>query len=579
VDTSSPRATLESFIALTEETTERYLAFRDDPGPMTQRSVRQLSEKVVQLFDLSEVAPATRTTVGVETFFLLWDVIGRIELPDFAEIPDYADMQGEALPRWRIPGTEISIERVAEGVRTGEFLFSAATVARAPLYYELTLDLPYQRPMRIENVYRLNQNIAGWMLPPALIAALPRWATPIIFGQVLWKWVALLMLIGLAVVALVAVSRWARSQTRVHHAHEVKAYLRAVSAPICVFVVGELFWIFAVRQINVTGPATVLPDLIREVARGVSAVWVVWVSAHWVAERIIASPQIPTNSLHANLIRFSARFVGMLGATVLAFRAAQDVGVPVYGLIAGAGVGGLAIALAVRSTLENLVGTLNLYADRPVRIGDTCRYGSDPLSVGKVEEIGLRSTRIRGADRSVTTIPNAEFANMHLVNLGQRDRMLMNKTIGLRYETTPDQLRLVLAMLREMLRAHPRVSDEKARVRATEFGPSGLEVSLQAHILTSETQEFLAIQEELILKIMQIVEEAGTDFAFPSTTVYQASDHGIDRERQAAAEKRVREWAAAGALPAHGFSEQHSEVSAAAVLPKPDVPPSQSGGG
>ncbi|MEA3243820.1 MAG: mechanosensitive ion channel [Pseudomonadota bacterium] len=95
------------------------------------------------------------------------------------------------------------------------------------------------------------------------------------------------------------------------------------------------------------------------------------------------------------------------------------------GDIAGAGVGGLAIALAARSTLENFLGTLNLFADRPVRVGDFCRYGEDPSPawqrIGTVEEIGLRSTRIRGLDRTITTIPNADFANLHIVNLTKRD--------------------------------------------------------------------------------------------------------------------------------------------------------------
>jgi MscS family membrane protein len=233
----------------------------------------------------------------------------------------------------------------------------------------------------------------------------------------------------------------------------------------------------------------------------------------------------------------------------------------VYGLVAGAGVGGLGIALAARSSLENFLGTFNLYADRPVRVGDFCRYGEDPssgwLRIGTVEEIGLRSTRIRGIDRTITTIPNAEFANMHIVNLTRRDRMLFRTTIGLRYETTPNQLRQVLAKLRELLLAHPRVTKDPARVRATGFGAYSLDLEMFAYVNTSDWNDYLAVQEDLVLRTMDIVDKAGTAFAFPSRTLYHTRDPGLDSERQQVAEKEVREWASAHTLPFPEFDNDY----------------------
>ena len=551
VDTSSPRATFESFLALTDESSRRYNAFRENPGPATERAVRQLSDKIVRLFDLTDVAPAARMKTAAETYYLLWDVTARLELPELTEIPDEAAVSRAAetrspIKRWRIPDTDITIARVEAGEREGEFLFSPDTVARAPSYHEAMLGMPYLRPTAAQNVYGIYQTITGWMIPPAWVEKLPEWTMTVVAGQVLWKWLALLLLSGLAVWAGVAAVRWS---VRGEAADDTSSsFMRRLSAPVAIFLLAELLWLLALRQINVTGFGAALPVLLRELASGVAAVWIAWTGAHWIAERIIASPNIPTKSLHANLIRFAARAVGSLAAVVLVFRVAQEVGVPVYGLIAGAGVGGLAIALAVRSTLENVVGTLNIYVDRPIQVGDSCRYGSDMLSAGTIEEIGLRSTRIRGVDRSVTTIPNAEFANMHIVNLGRRDRILMSHTIGLRYETTPDQLRFVLAKLREVLAGHPQVSNDKARVRAKGFGPSALEIDVFAYVLTADRQEFYAIQEDLILRFMQIINEAGTALAFPSSTVYQARDAGLNAERQAAAEKHARESTSANAL-------------------------------
>jgi MscS family membrane protein len=534
VDTSSPRATLESFLSLTGETARRYAAFRENPSRSTQARLRLLLDDVERLFDLSAVAPAAQRRLAAETFFLLWDVTAKIELPDAADIPDAAavaraEHTSEPLLRWRIPDTGITIARVGEGSRTGEFLFSPDTVARAPRYYEAARDLPYLRAMPLSNVYRIDQTLTGWMIPPAWVDALPEWANTLVAGQVLWKWLAVLLILGLVVAATIAAYRWAQRRKL---DYRFFALMRHLSAPLVFFILAETQWVLTSRQINVTGAAAPLPDIMREVALGVAIVWCIWIAASWTAERMLRSPQIPRKSLRANLTNLAARSVGSLAALIVIFRVAQDLGVPVYGLVAGAGVGGLAIALAARSTLENVIGTLNIYADGPVRVGDFCRYGDDAPNgvprIGTIEEIGLRSTRIRGIDRTITTIPNADFANLHLVNLTRRDRMLMSTTLGLRYETTPEQLRRVLDGFQEMLLGDPRVDSDTAHVRVTGFGPAALEVALFAYVLTPDWNKFLEIQEDLIVRIMKIVNEAGTGLALPSTIVYRARDPGTN---------------------------------------------------
>jgi MscS family membrane protein len=220
--------------------------------------------------------------------------------------------------------------------------------------------------------------------------------------------------------------------------------------------------------------------------------------------------------------------------------------VPVAPLIASLGVGGLAIALPVRPTLENILGGFTLFADTPVRVGDFCLY-SDKL--GTVEEIGLRSTRIRSVERTVVTVPNAEFSQMQLENFTRRDRMLLKTRLRLRYETTPEQLRYVLAKLRELLIAHPMVSPDPARVRFVGFGDYSLDVELFAYVLSADYNAYLGILEDLNLRIMDIVEEAGTGFAFPSQTTYLTRDKALDAERVKAAEEQVADWRNDEALP------------------------------
>jgi MscS family membrane protein len=230
----------------------------------------------------------------------------------------------------------------------------------------------------------------------------------------------------------------------------------------------------------------------------------------------------------------------------LAIAAAEAFGVPVAPLLASLGVGGLAIALAVRPTLENVLGGFTLFADKPVRVGDFCLYGDKQ---GTVEEIGLRSTRIRSLERTVVTVPNAEFSQMQIENFTRRDRMLFRTTLGLRYETTPEQLRYVLVKLRELLIAHPMVSPDPARVRFVGFGAYSLDVEIFAYVLSADYSAHLGILEDLNLRIMHIIEEAGTGFAFPSQTTYLTRAKAPDAERAKAAEGQVEDWRSNDALP------------------------------
>jgi MscS family membrane protein len=276
------------------------------------------------------------------------------------------------------------------------------------------------------------------------------------------------------------------------------------------------------------------------------------------AEMIIAAPAIPEESLNAHLLRLAARVAGTVAVIFLIFYVSSELGAPLYGIVAGVGVGGIAIALAAQNTVENFIGSLNLFADRPVRVGDFCRYGEDPTSewrrVGHVESIGLRSTRIRGVDKSVTTIPNGDFSKMHLVNYSMRRTIYLSTVLGLRYETTDDQLRFVLVALREMLLAHPRIADDEPEVRFAGFGDFSLNVAIRANVSTTKLNEFRAIREDIYLRVMKIVKDAGTGFAFPSRTVYHTRDQGLDAERSEDAEAQVRRWCSAQELPFPNFS-------------------------
>ena len=181
-------------------------------------------------------------------------------------------------------------------------------------------------------------------------------------------------------------------------------------------------------------------------------------------------------------------------------------------ILAGLGVGGLAVALAAQKTIENLFGGISVIGDRPVLVGDVCRFGNE---TGTVMHIGLRSTRIRTADRTVISVPNSHFSSMALENISRRDKIWFHPTLNLRRDTTSDQLLEVLSSVRNVLTSHSKVETGNLPVRFVGVGPYSLDVEAFAYIATTDSDEFLALQQELLIGMLQAVEKAGAALAVP----------------------------------------------------------------
>lgn len=297
---------------------------------------------------------------------------------------------------------------------------------------------------RDENLHEIVISGGGWPVPYAWIQGIPAWLRTPLGGQAGWKWIALALVLVLFGPLLLPAYRLSR---RGSSEHPVLRSMAQVALPAFFLLAAPVVALSALAQINLMGSVANAVELAATAVMYIAGAWLSWRLAPVVAEAIIALPRIAPESIDAHLIRICTRLPGMFaGAGLLAF-GADRVGIPVYGIIAGLGVGGLAIALAAQPTVENLIGGLSLFADKPIRVGDLCRYGNDE---GTVEAIGIRSTRIRGIDRALTTIPNATLSKMPVVNLAQRDRMLIRTVIGVRCETSPEQLRFLLVKIREI---------------------------------------------------------------------------------------------------------------------------------
>jgi MscS family membrane protein len=579
LDLSSPRATLNTFLTTGDAF---FQLLRDEywqaPSRAAVDRLHDFNTRLERTLDLSEVPPAARFELGRDGIIYLYEVLSRIELPPEADIPDAAAYADDKPVSWTIPHTDITLVRIADGPHAGQFLFSSSTVVRAEEFYEKAHTLPYRRNVPLKNYAEMRPYLSmnGWMISSRTVEGFPDWLKRSVYRQAVWKWIALAMLIAVTIVVIVVIHRLAR---RGLSGHAAEAHLSHLLTPLTLLLT-PLVLEQANVQLTLTGWVSGGVTWLAEAITYFALAWIAWTGSMAVAEAVIASPKIPDQSLNAHLLRLLARIFGIVAVIVIILYVSTQLGAPLYGLVAGLGVGGIAIALAAQPTIENFIGGLNLFADRPVRVGDFCRYGEDPTldwqRIGTVESIGLRSTKIRGIDHTVTTIPNADFSKMHIVNYTLRKHRLLLTVLGLRYETTDDQLRFVLATLRDMLLAHPRVLDEEPRVRFAGFGDFSLNVEIRVDIDTSDANEFRAIREDIYLRVMKIVKDAGTGFAFPSRTVYQARDDGLDAERQQAAEAQVRAWCSAQELPFPTFTADYRKKTRNTLDYPPDGSPEAS---
>ena len=203
----------------------------------------------------------------------------------------------------------------------------------------------------------------------------------------------------------------------------------------------------------------------------------------------------------------------------------QNLGFDIAAMITALGVGGIAIALASQKTIENLFGGIVLSLDQPIRVGDTGIFGD---TIGTIEDIGLRSTRIRTLKRTIVTIPNSQMSSMAIETFASRDQLLFNHTVGVRYETNIAQLTHIIKTIKEHFLNHEHVKQDSVRVRFTSFNDASQDINIFAYVTTTDWSTFLLVQEELLFMVKTIIEEAGSDFAFPSQTIYLGKDSGIN---------------------------------------------------
>lgn len=497
------------------------------------------SELFLKTMDLSQIAAAVREDEGELLGEYLIQVLYRIGLPLRQEVPDYPNRRGP-YTHFVHPVGAVEVHPFEQEDGSRIWRFSAETMASARALFMALEEMPLAEDAErveptpffvirnhVRSVHRELLHESGG-------------------GMELWQWLALALWLVVSI-PLGWVLSWV--VVRLFRLHRTEAdnllapETRFLWPLRLIFVAG--IGLFALRILGL--PQTV--DIPLRILIGVT----LSLAGGWLAYHLVdkISRTIEAHSHHfryrdevlRSLVTSVAKLAVIIGAVLFL---AEILSLPYQGVLAGLGIGGLAVALAARSTLENFIGGITLFADKPVEVGDFCRLGEH---LGVIESIGMRSVKVRSLDRTIVTIPNAEFVNLYIENFARRDRVLLRTTIALRYETTPDQLRWVLAETRKLLLQHPMVTPEPARARFAGFGDHSVNIEIFAYVGTNDFNEFLGVQEDIFLRLIDIVDASGTGFAFPSTVNYLARDSGLDAERTERAEAIMRELRKGNELP------------------------------
>jgi MscS family membrane protein len=223
----------------------------------------------------------------------------------------------------------------------------------------------------------------------------------------------------------------------------------------------------------------------------------------------------------ASMLLLGERLLKALLVIAAAFAMLTVIGVDTKTALTGLGIGGIAVAFGAQKTIENLLGGILLISDRAIAVGDPCSISG---RMGTIEDITLRSVRMRTIEQTLLLIPAGSLSQENIENFRSRTKMPMTVTIRLQYSATQTQISMIRDEIYKTVTDDVRVEASSARVNVTDFGQWAIELQVWAYILTSDIQKFNAIRHELLLQMAHVVETAGCRFALPSQTIYSGME-------------------------------------------------------
>lgn len=382
-----------------------------------------------------------------------------------------------------------------------------------------------------------DENGLRWVFTAPTVAKIPSWYSELsdrwaldVFPEPLlqngprdirvWQWLALVLLGGVAWL-LGKLMSWTTRKflLRIVVKTEVTwddALLPRLSGPLVLFWMAIVVYLL-LPFVSLYPPAEQFIHSLLKALCVVALAWAVLRSIDVVAQGILSRPEALKNPSAKSLVPLGVRISKVIFFVFAMVALLSSFGVPVASLLAGLGIGGLAIALAGQKTVENLFGAFSLGLDQPIREGELVRVDG---VLGTVESIGLRSTRLRTADRTMVSIPNGKISEMRLESYATRDRFRLFCEMPFTFQTKPSSLRDLIKTLQNLLDGQPSVWPKSSSVHIKEVGQSAIVLEVSAYFQSANLEEFSNLRDTVLLMLMEEVEKSDCHYAYPTQTVH-----------------------------------------------------------
>jgi len=559
LDTSSPRATLQGFIETVDDIYSGMTSVLEEYANSDQlymtaglRKKRMATlrhaSKAVRALDTSGISPVLMDTISIERLLQLKEILDRIELPALTDIPDADAMARRGSKRWRLPGTEIDFVQVQDGPRAGEYLVSAETLKLLPEFYREVANLPY-KPGPAKQLDQAFRNLSAGntdsiydaflsspiglanLLPPRWLLNMPGWAKAPLAGVTAWQWLGLAIGLLVGGLFIFAAHRIARLADRSEG--DLRSKWRAVPVPLAIILVTAFFVPLLCTLFHIGGITRIVIAFAETIGLYFGAAWLAIIGLIILGDVVVTSEHLKRSSLDSQLVRLGARLVGVMVAILFLIRGADELGFPAYSVLAGLGVGGLAVALAAHDSIANLLGSLLIMLEKPFSIGHYIKVGG---SEGTVEDVGFRSTRIRTQDNSLVSIPNNAVVNTTVENLTLRAMRRQRFFVQVTYDTPREKVEAVAAGIRRLILDHSLTNKTNFQVRFNNFSESSLDILVMFYFDVRDYSVELREREAILLRTMDLMNEIGVVFAFPTRTLQiETATHVTSSENAASA--------------------------------------------
>jgi len=496
VKTDSPRDTMETFIK----------AMNDYKEGVELNIPRQRARiyDAIRCFAEKDHAVITSQREKELAAIFLKEFIDRVLVIDFSKIPDNLEK-----PRWRLKGTEIVLKPQTEGERQGEWLITEGTWRRAQQFYERAGHLPYLEGSGHGALY-----IQPWMEK-----YLPEWSKQETLRLKNWQWLGLLFgfFIGLFLRLLTYTTLTLYKNLSIYgDLRWKKDLITQIEKPVAL-IAASGFWYLWIHYLKLEGLSYALVNGLIQIIFGIALTWAVYKCANVFGMQLKRIAQETESVLDDQLVPFIDKAIKITIVLLGSLLVLQNMGVNVFSLLAGLGLGGLAFALAAKDTAANLFGSIMILIDRPFQVGDWVKVGEVD---GNIEEIGFRSTRVRTFYNSLITVPNANMATMEIDNMGARQYRRTHTTLDITYDTPKDKIASFVQGIRQIVLDNPYSRKDLMHIYFAGYASSSLQIMVYFFLVTSDWGEELRERESIFFKIYDLAAELGVEFAYPTQTLY-----------------------------------------------------------